>query len=34
MRAKLIGMNHIAREVGDVEEAIEFYGARSGGRRP
>jgi lactoylglutathione lyase len=25
-RARLIGLNHIALEVGDVEEALEFYG--------
>ena len=25
-RAKLIGFNHIALEVGDIEEALEFYG--------
>ena len=25
-RAKLVGLNHIALEVGDVEEALEFYG--------
>jgi lactoylglutathione lyase len=25
-RAKLIGFNHIAIEVGDIEEALEFYG--------
>jgi predicted enzyme related to lactoylglutathione lyase len=25
-RAKLVGINHIALEVGDVEEALEFYG--------
>jgi predicted enzyme related to lactoylglutathione lyase len=25
-RAKLVGVNHIALEVGDVEEALEFYG--------
>jgi lactoylglutathione lyase len=25
-RAKLVGMNHVALEVGDVEEALEFYG--------
>jgi catechol 2,3-dioxygenase-like lactoylglutathione lyase family enzyme len=25
-RARLIGFNHIAVEVGDVEEALEFYG--------
>jgi lactoylglutathione lyase len=26
MRAKLVGINHVALEVGDVEEALEFYG--------
>ena len=38
-RAKLVGFNHIALEVGDLEEALDFYGrifefelrARSGG---
>jgi lactoylglutathione lyase len=25
-RARLIGLNHVALEVGDVEEALEFYG--------
>jgi len=25
-RAKLVGFNHIALEVGDIEEALEFYG--------
>jgi lactoylglutathione lyase len=25
-RAKLVGINHVALEVGDVEEALEFYG--------
>jgi catechol 2,3-dioxygenase-like lactoylglutathione lyase family enzyme len=25
-RARLIGLNHIALEVGDVDEALEFYG--------
>src|SRR5688500_14879606 len=25
-RARLIGMNHVALEVGDVEEALAFYG--------
>lgn len=25
-RARLIGFNHIAVEVGDIEEALEFYG--------
>jgi lactoylglutathione lyase len=25
-RAKLVGINHVALEVGDVEEAVEFYG--------
>jgi lactoylglutathione lyase len=25
-RARLVGVNHIALEVGDVEEALEFYG--------
>jgi catechol 2,3-dioxygenase-like lactoylglutathione lyase family enzyme len=25
-RAKLVGFNHIALEVGDLEEALEFYG--------
>jgi lactoylglutathione lyase len=24
-RAKLVGLNHVALEVGDVEEALEFY---------
>jgi catechol-2,3-dioxygenase len=24
--ARLVGMNHIALEVGDIEEALEFYG--------
>lgn len=26
MRAKLVGINHVALEVGNVEEALEFYG--------
>jgi lactoylglutathione lyase len=26
MRAKLVGINHVALEVGSVEEALEFYG--------
>jgi len=26
-RARLVGINHIALEVGDVEEALAFYGA-------
>ena len=26
VRAKLIGFNHIALEVGDLEEALDFYG--------
>ena len=25
-RARLVGMNHVALEVGDVEQALEFYG--------
>jgi lactoylglutathione lyase len=25
-RAKLVGINHVALEVGDVDEALEFYG--------
>jgi lactoylglutathione lyase len=25
-RARLVGMNHVALEVGDIEEALEFYG--------
>jgi lactoylglutathione lyase len=25
-RARLVGINHVALEVGDVEEALEFYG--------
>src|SRR5881396_1148358 len=25
-RARLVGLNHIALEVGDVDEALEFYG--------
>jgi lactoylglutathione lyase len=25
-RARLVGMNHVALEVGDVEEALSFYG--------
>jgi catechol 2,3-dioxygenase-like lactoylglutathione lyase family enzyme len=25
-RAKLVGINHVALEVGDLEEAIDFYG--------
>ena len=24
--AKLVGFNHVALEVGDIEEALEFYG--------
>ena len=26
VKARLVGMNHVALEVGDVEEALEFYG--------
>ena len=26
-RAKLVGFNHVALEVGDIEEALEFYGS-------
>jgi lactoylglutathione lyase len=26
MRVKLVGINHVALEVGDVDEALEFYG--------
>jgi lactoylglutathione lyase len=26
MRAKLVGINHVALEVGNVDEALEFYG--------
>lgn len=26
MKAKLVGINHVALEVGDVEEALAFYG--------
>jgi lactoylglutathione lyase len=26
MKSKLLGINHVALEVGDVEEALEFYG--------
>jgi catechol 2,3-dioxygenase-like lactoylglutathione lyase family enzyme len=26
VRAKLVGFNHIALEVGDLEEALDFYG--------
>jgi catechol-2,3-dioxygenase len=26
-RARLVGINHVALEVGDVEEALEFYGS-------
>jgi lactoylglutathione lyase len=25
-RARLVGMNHVALEVGDIEQALEFYG--------
>ena len=25
-RPRLVGLNHVALEVGDVEEALEFYG--------
>ena len=25
-RARLVGVNHVALEVGDIEEALEFYG--------
>ncbi|MEA2520016.1 MAG: hypothetical protein QOF49_2096, partial [Chloroflexota bacterium] len=25
-RARLIGVNHVALEVGDVDEALDFYG--------
>jgi catechol-2,3-dioxygenase len=25
-RARLVGLNHVALEVGDIEEALEFYG--------
>jgi lactoylglutathione lyase len=26
MKSKLVGINHVALEVGDIEEALEFYG--------
>ena len=26
MKSRLVGLNHVALEVGDVEEALEFYG--------
>ncbi len=26
MKSRLVGVNHVALEVGDVEEALEFYG--------
>lgn len=26
MTAKLVGLNHVALEVGDIDEALEFYG--------
>jgi lactoylglutathione lyase len=26
-RARLVGFNHVALEVGDIEEALEFYGS-------
>jgi catechol 2,3-dioxygenase-like lactoylglutathione lyase family enzyme len=26
LRARLVGFNHVALEVGDIEEALEFYG--------
>lgn len=26
-RARLVGINHVALEVGDIEEALEFYGS-------
>jgi lactoylglutathione lyase len=26
MKARLVGINHVALEVGDVEEALDFYG--------
>ena len=26
-RARLVGINHVALEVGDVDEALELYGA-------
>ena len=26
MKARLVGINHVALEVGDVDEALEFYG--------
>jgi predicted enzyme related to lactoylglutathione lyase len=27
MKARLVGINHVALEVGDVEEALDFYGS-------
>jgi lactoylglutathione lyase len=27
VRARLVGINHVALEVGDLEEALEFYGS-------
>jgi catechol 2,3-dioxygenase-like lactoylglutathione lyase family enzyme len=27
MKARLVGINHVALEVGDIEEALEFYGS-------
>lgn len=29
-RARLVGINHIALEVGDIDEALEFYGSLFG----
>jgi len=26
LRARLVGLNHVALEVGDIEQALEFYG--------
>ena len=27
MKARLVGINHVALEVGDIEQALEFYGS-------
>jgi lactoylglutathione lyase len=27
MRARLVGINHVALEVGDIDQALEFYGS-------
>ena len=32
-KARLVGINHVALEVGSIEEALAFYGRHSASRR-